>query len=192
MPQKKSQSKNEFQINVFFTTALWNVQTLDKQNKHDGVKEETHWLNPVLLCAELAGFDTGVNTKALEYRDNKSDTRTGAHASAHARTPASQKESSALAAREHMSLQPTWDSEQRKETATPVTAHAWGQTHTHTPRPLYMFVCMCLSDREAAKGLSLLLFFPFLLPLLEASTVNSNRVCRKQSGAPTPERRISL
>lgn len=28
-----------------------------------------------------------------------------------------------------MSLQPTWDSEQRKETATPVTAHAWGQAH---------------------------------------------------------------
>lgn len=36
----------------------------------------------------------------------------------------------ALVAREHMSLQPTWDSEQREETATPVTAHALGQTHT--------------------------------------------------------------
>lgn len=29
-----------------------------------------------------------------------------------------------------MSLQPTWDGEQRKETATPVTAHAKGRTHT--------------------------------------------------------------
>lgn len=36
----------------------------------------------------------------------------------------------ALVAREHMSLQPMWDSKQREETATPVTAHAWGQTYT--------------------------------------------------------------
>lgn len=34
----------------------------------------------MLLCAELAGFDTGVNTKALEYTDNKSDTGTHTHA----------------------------------------------------------------------------------------------------------------
>lgn len=142
----------------------------------------------MLLCAELAGVDTGVNTKALEYRDNKSDTGTRAHASMHGhararRRAASQKESSALVAREHMSLQPTWDSEQRKETATPVTAHAWGQTHTDH------CICLCVSDREAAKGLSLF-FFSFSSKSFNCELARPS--LQKEKRGPTPEWRISL
>lgn len=52
-----------------------------------------------------------------------------------------------------MSLQPTWDSEQRKETATPVTAHVLGQTHTdHCTHSLCVCVCVSMSVLKLSEG----------------------------------------
>lgn len=137
---------------------------MEKQNQH-------HQVQPCALMCGAGRLRPRTKHKRLR------NTETLEH------TPASQerkKESERAGLWEHVSLQPTWDSEQRRERQLHLSLHTPGDRHTQTT----VYVCGCQTERLRRGSHS---FFPPLF-LLEASAEQ----VRPSPRWPTPEWTISL